>query len=283
MKPLIHDIGVGLRPVHFEHFFGEKPKSVSWVEVISENFMDWSTQITPAPRRRLLKIRENLPVSLHGVSLSLGSAEKLNESYLRALKELIDVVQPDSVSDHLCWTGIQGTNSHDLLPLPYTREAIQIAVEKIGQVQDYLGRKIAVENLSSYVTFSSSEMSEWEFISEVVKRSGCKMILDVNNIYVSSVNHGFDPKEYLLGIDPKSLEHIHLAGHTVRSDGYLIDTHDAPISEEVWKLYRQVVRNFPGPRVMLERDGNIPEWNGIEEELNLIRKNQEAAHDMSFA
>lgn len=275
MKSATHEIGVGLRPPHFEHFLGERPKSVSWVEVISENFMDWRSREIPAARNRLLRIRENVPVSLHGVSLSLGTSGPLDQAYLRALKSLIDVIRPESVSDHLCWTGIGGVNTHDLLPLPYTEEAIQVAVEKIQRVQDYLGLGIAVENLSSYVTFTSSEMTEWEFVSEVAKRSGCKLILDVNNVFVSSVNHRFDPTAYFRGINPKSVEHIHLAGHTVKPDGSLIDTHDTPVSKQVWELYRDVVRNFPGPKVMLERDGNIPEWEIIEEELAIIQKIQE--------
>jgi uncharacterized protein len=282
MKPTIHEIGVGLRPLHFEHFYGSRPKSVSWVEVISENFMDWRTKEVPAARRRLLRIRENVPVSLHGVSLSIGSAEPTDQAYLRSLKNLIDVIRPDSVSDHLCWTGIGGINSHDLLPLPYTKEAIEVVTGKIGRVQDYLGRQIALENLSSYVTFNAFEMTEWEFVSEVTKRSGCKLILDVNNIYVSSVNHHFNTSDYLNAIDPNSVEHIHLAGHTVKADGYLIDTHDAPVSPQVWDLYRKVVRDIPGPRVMLERDGNIPAWSGIEEELSTIKKIQEEEAHVSI-
>jgi uncharacterized protein (UPF0276 family) len=274
MKASTHEIGVGLRPTHFSHFQVERPRSVSWVEVISENFMDWRHREIPGARKRLLGIRENVPVSLHGVSLSLGSAEALDEGYLRSLKNLVNIINPESVSDHLCWTGIGGINSHDLLPLPYTEEAIAVAVAKIGRVQDFLGRHIAVENLSSYVTFTSSEMTEWDFVSEVVRRSGCKLILDVNNVYVSSVNHRFDPYDYLRGIDPKVVEHIHLAGHTVKQDGSLIDTHDTPVCNDVWNLYRFVVRSIPGPRVMLERDGNIPEWEGIESELAIIERIQ---------
>lgn len=279
MKQLIHDIGVGLRPPHFKHFQESAPESVSWVEVISENFMDWRGLETPAALNRLLKIRENVPVSLHGVSLSLGSVDAPDKKYLKALKDLIHKVRPESVSDHLCWTGVGGVNSHDLLPLPYTKEAIQVAVEKINFVQDYLNRQIAVENLSSYVTFSSSQMTEWEFVSEVAKQSGCRLILDVNNIFVSSVNHKFSAEEYIRYIKPEMVEHIHLAGHTVKADGYLIDTHDEPVSNEVWDLYRMVVRSVPGPKVMIERDGNIPDWNELQDELLKIRKIQEEVHN----
>ncbi len=275
MKSTIHDIGVGLRAPHFKHFLDSAPKSVSWVEVISENFMNWKGIETPAALNRLLKIRENIPVSLHGVSLSLGSLDDPNSDYLKALKDLIHKVQPASVSDHICWTGVGGVNLHDLLPLPYTEEAIRIVVERISHVQDFLDRQIAVENLSSYVTFSSSEMSEWEFVAEIAKRSGCRLILDVNNIYVSSMNHKFSPEKYISHIRPESVEHIHLAGHTVKEDGYLIDTHDEPVSNEVWELYRKVARTIPGPKVMIERDGNIPEWSELVEELSLIQKIQD--------
>lgn len=272
----IHEIGVGLRPAHYDHFMDGHPSSVSWVEVISENFLNWKTRETPAARNKLLKIREHLPVSLHGVSLSLGSADQVNPDYLKALAQLIDVIQPVSVSDHLCWTGLNNTNTHDLLPLPYTEEAINHVVQKISLVQDKLKRVIAVENLSSYVEFNSSEMPEWEFLNAVAVRSGCKLILDVNNVYVSSVNHHFNPMTYLAAMKPELVEHLHLAGHTIK-DGYLIDTHDKDISPEVFDLYRWCTKNIPGPKVMIERDGNIPSWEDMETELAKVKAIQEEA------
>lgn len=206
--------------------------------------------------------------------MSLGSADPVNPDYLKALADLIDVIQPVSVSDHLCWTGLNGTNTHDLLPLPYTEEAIRHVVQKISLVQDKLKRVIAVENLSSYVEFNSSEMPEWEFLNEVALRSGCKLILDVNNVYVSSVNHHFDPMMYLEAMKPSLVEHIHLAGHTVK-DGYLIDTHDKDICPEVFDHYRWCTKNIPGPKVMIERDGNIPSWEAMETELAKVKAIQE--------
>lgn len=272
----IHEIGVGLRPAHYDQFMDGHPSSVSWVEVISENFLNWKTRETPAARTRLLKIREYVPVSLHGVSMSLGSADPVSPQYLNALSELINVIQPISVSDHLCWTGLNDMNTHDLLPLPYTEEAIINVVKKISLVQDKLKREIAVENLSSYVEFNSSEMTEWEFLNEVSSRSGCKIILDVNNVYVSSVNHKFDPMTYLKAISKNKVEHLHLAGHTIK-DGYLIDTHDKDICPEVFDLYRWCCRNLQGPKVMIERDGNIPSWEDMEKELSKVRAIQEEA------
>ena len=208
-------VGVGLRPTHFSDFSQAQPKSISWFEVISENYMAWKNEPIGKAHQSLLKLRRDLPVLFHGVSLSIGSAEKVNLDYLKKLKELIDILQPALVSDHLCWTGIDGENLHDLLPVPYTDEALKLIVEKIDQVQNFLGRRILIENPSTYLEFSSSQMSEWEFIAELAERADCGLLLDINNVYVSSVNHSYDPKVYLQALPQNRVGQIHLAGHSV--------------------------------------------------------------------
>ncbi len=273
----LHGVGIGLRSPHTPLFLKSPPKSVDWIEVISENFfpLPGESLDDSEPLRNLLKIRSDLPISLHGVSLSLGSTDDLSKSYLSILRELVRQVDPWMISDHLCWTGVDGLNTHDLLPLPYTAESIQHVAERILRVQDFLGRSIAIENLSSYVTFANSEMQEWEFLSEISQRTDCGILLDVNNIFVSSINHGFDPLEYLDSIPPDRIVEIHLAGHS-RKEGCIVDTHDAPICTEVWDLYRTCLRKV-GPRnVMIERDARIPEWPEMERELLQLRGIYEA-------
>lgn len=258
-------IGVGLRPDHYSLFMsGPPPKSVSWVEVITENFF------SPRPFQNLKKIRERIPVVFHGVSMSLGSAEPLDNSYLSRLKNLVRRIEPEWVSDHLCWTGIDGENLHDLLPLPYTAEAVRTVSEKIQKVQDTLGRRILIENVSSYAEFETSEMSEAEFLSAVCASADCGILLDVNNIYVNSVNHGIDAEAYIRAIDPRRVAQLHLAGHS-ENDGRLIDTHDAPVCEEVWNLACLAVRRFGPVSAMIERDANIPAWEALEQELERLR------------
>jgi uncharacterized protein (UPF0276 family) len=259
-------VGVGLRPPHYAEFKNQKPKSISWVEVISENFMAWQNREIGEAHQILLQIRKDLPVMLHGVSLSVGSADDLNLDYLKRLKILIDIVQPHIISDHLCWTGVDGKNVHDLLPVPYTEEALGLISQKIDAVQNILGRKILIENASSYLEFQSSEMTEWEFITQLTEKADCGILLDINNVYVSSVNHGFDPKKYLKNIPIHRIGQIHLAGHS-KMDGYLIDTHDEPVCEEVWDLFRWFTREYGNFSTMIERDGNIPKWNELEQEL----------------
>jgi len=259
-------IGVGLRPPHYPRFLNGKPNSVSWVEVITENFLPWSNETRIRPEQTLMKIRQNVPVALHGVSLSLGSVDPLSVTYLARLKQLAQTVEPIWISDHLCWTGTGDKNLHDLLPLPYTEEAISVLVRNISEVQKALGRRILVENVSSYAEFEHSEMKEWEFINEVVRRSDCGILLDVNNVFVSAFNHGFDPLEYLNAIPKDRVGQIHLAGHS-NNGTHLVDTHDAPVSEPVWDLYRWVTENFPLVSTMIERDGKIPEWETLEAEL----------------
>lgn len=268
MRPLFKDlgVGVGLRPAHRPLFLETPPDSVSWVEVISENYMSWEKEGLGKSFQSLIQIRKNYPVALHGVSLNLGSIDKVDPHYIARLKQLIDHIEPALVSDHLSWTGINGESLHDLLPLPYTTEALTHITSKIDQVQNYLGRRILIENPSSYLEFSSSEMSEVEFLLELFNKTDCGLLLDINNIYVSSVNHGFEPKDYLKRIPKQRIGQIHLAGHS-NQGGYLIDTHDAPICPEVWELFRYSVELFGTKSTMIERDGHIPEWNEMETEL----------------
>lgn len=261
-----YGIGVGLRPAHHDKFLNEKPQTVNWVEVISENYMPWKGKDFGASIDVLDCVRKDYPVSLHGVSMNLGSVDPLDIDYMNRLRKLVDRIQPFIVSDHLSWTGINGQNVHDLLPLPYTEEALTVISNKIIQAQDLLGQQILIENPSSYFEFKSSHLSEPEFISEVLKKTNCGLLLDINNVYVSSVNHGFDPIEYLKQIPKDKIFQMHLAGHS-QLDGYLIDTHDAPICEEVWALYKWSVEYFGKRNVMIERDGHIPEWVELEQEI----------------
>jgi uncharacterized protein (UPF0276 family) len=194
---------------------------------------------------------------MHGVSLSIGSSSPLDFDYLRQLKKLTEAVQPAWISDHLCWTGLNPTNLHDLLPLPYTEEALSHVVARVRQVQDFLGRRILLENLSSYVSYRQSSMTEWDFLSAVADESDCLILLDVNNVYVNSVNNAFDAKDYLAGISPQRVQQIHLAGHQNCGD-YLIDTHDEPVQDPVWELYRHAITRFGAVSTMIERDDNIP-------------------------
>jgi uncharacterized protein (UPF0276 family) len=273
MNPLIPDlgVGVGLRPAHHFEFLNEKPKSVKWIEVISENYMPWKGKDFGKTIETLTQVRKDYPVALHGVSMNLGSVDLLNLDYMSRLKKLVDSINPFVVSDHLSWTGVNGKNNHDLLPVPYTEEALLILSKKILQAQDFLGRQILIENPSSYLEFTSSEMSEPEFLAELLKQADCGLLLDINNVYVSSVNHGFDPISYLKQIPKERIGQIHLAGHS-EIDGYLIDTHDAPICEDVWKLYEWATDNFGTQCVMIERDGHIPEWIELEKELLRLGK-----------
>jgi uncharacterized protein (UPF0276 family) len=262
-------VGVGLRPEHYEIFSNAKPDSVSWVEVISENFMASEKGSFGRSLQNLERIRKEVPIVLHGVSMSLGSVDPINLSYLKRLRELIHRIEPRWISDHLSWTGVDGENLHDLIPLPYTREALDVMTDKILRTQDFLGQRILIENPSSYVEFSFSEMTEWEFMSELAERADCGILLDVNNVYVSSVNHGFDPIRYLESVPFHRVGQIHLAGHT-NQNGFLIDTHDEPVCEEVWALYRWVVDRFGPISSMIERDAHIPAWEELEAEVQRI-------------
>jgi uncharacterized protein (UPF0276 family) len=223
------------------------------------------------PLDYLTRIRERYPMVLHGVSLSIGSTQPLDRNYLAQLKALAARIEPHWISDHLCWTGIAGRNMHDLLPLPYTEEALSNVIERVRTVQDVLGRRILLENVSSYVTYRDSQVTEWEFLREIVQRADCLLLLDVNNIYVSSVNHEFNPLDYLNAIPVDRVQQIHLAGHENHGD-YLIDTHDHPVPDPVWELYDAAVRRFGSVSTMIERDANIPPLEELCCELDAARQ-----------
>ena len=258
--------GLGLRKEHYRDFL-ETDVPVDFVEVISENFMVEGGQ----PRHILRQIRERHPVALHGVSMSIGSADGLNRDYLRRLKFLVDEVQPLFVSDHLSWSRIDGFNSHDLLPVPYTEEALNIVCANISMAQDILGRPMLFENPSSYLAFDGASMTEWEFIGEMAKRTGCDLLLDVNNVFVSASNHGFDALAFLDGIPAERVRQIHLAGHSQGRD-LLIDTHDSPVCEGVWALYAKAISLLGPVATMIERDDDIPPLADLLDELSMARR-----------
>jgi len=207
---------------------------------------------------------------MHGVSLSIGSTDPLNMDYLKALKQLVNDVQPQWISDHICWTSIHGVNSHDLLPLPYTEETVKHVAQRIKTVQDFLGRRILMENVSSYLSYQDSSMDEWEFVNAVAEAADCLILLDINNIYVSARNHNFNPLDYLNKINPKRVQQFHLAGHSDYGD-YVIDTHDHDVPSSVWDLYCAALKRFGGISTMIERDANIPEFSALETELTIAR------------
>lgn len=258
--------GLGLRTEHYEYVLQNRP-DIDWFEVVTENFMVPGGK----PRYYLDKISEQYPIVMHGVSLSIGSSDPLNWDYLTHLKTLANEVKPQWISDHLCWTGINNVNSHDLLPLPYNEETINHLAERIRIVQDFLGRQILIENVSSYLTFKNSLMNEWEFYSAVVEEADCLMLLDINNIYVSARNHDFNANDYIDSIDKKRVQQMHLAGHTDYGD-YVIDTHDNTVCDPVWALYRRALEKFGKVSSMIERDDNIPEFTELEQELNQARQ-----------
>ncbi|MXP29717.1 DUF692 family protein [Porphyrobacter algicida] len=257
--------GLGLRRPHYREFL-EVDVAVDFVEVISENFMIDGGQ----PLVTLEKVRERWPVALHGVSMSIGSVPGLNPDHLSRLKRLVRRIEPLFVSDHLCWTGLDGHNTHDLLPLPFTEEALAVVCRNIDRAQKALGREMLFENPSSYVSFPESALTEWEFLAEMSRRTGCGLLLDVNNIYVSACNNGFDVDDFLSGIPVQSMCQIHLAGHT--PGDILIDTHDREVCDAVWSLYASAVRRFGPVATMIERDDNIPALAELLAELDIARK-----------
>ncbi|MBS0556793.1 MAG: DUF692 domain-containing protein [Proteobacteria bacterium] len=257
--------GLGLRADHYDALL-EPQTRIDWLEALSENYLvpggkplDW-----------LRRMRERYPMVLHGVSLSIGSQDALDHDYLAALKKLADAIEPAWISDHLCWTGAHGRNLHDLLPLPYTEEAIVHVSDRVRQVQDVLGRRILLENVSSYVEFTASTLPEWEFLATIAERADCLILLDVNNIHVSANNHGFDARDYLAGIPARRVQQFHIAGHTFQ-DKLIIDTHDQPVSDPVWDLYADAVRRFGPVSTMIERDDNIPPLAELVAELDRAR------------
>lgn len=258
--------GLGVRPVHYEQLLGERRGSVGWLEALTENYLLPGGR----PLHFLARLRAEYPIVLHGVSLSIGSTDPLNEDYLRQVKALAARVEPAWVSDHLCWTGVDGVNLHDLMPLPFTEESLRHVVSRVAAVQERLGRRLVLENVSSYVSFARADMTEWEFLREIAERADCHLLLDVNNVYVSSVNHGFDPMAYLRGIPVERVQQFHLAGHRNMGD-YLIDTHDEPVCEAVWRLFQAAVERFGSVSTMIERDDNIPEVDELLAELDRAR------------
>ncbi|HAT8179654.1 TPA: DUF692 family protein [Legionella pneumophila] len=254
--------GLGLRPNYYEEILTSKP-DLDWFEILTENYLIPGGK----PLYYLDKIREHYPIVMHGVSLSLGSIDPLNWDYLKQVQELASRIEPVWISDHLCWTGVHGLNTHDLLPLPYTMEAIQHIVSRIQEIQDFLKRPFLIENVSSYLTYKQSDMSEWDFILEIVKQSGCYLLLDVNNVYVSSFNHNFDPMDYINSMPLGRVAQIHLAGHTNHGD-YIIDTHNAPVIEPVWDLYEATIQRLGPVSTMIERDDNMPDFSELLSEIN---------------
>jgi uncharacterized protein (UPF0276 family) len=258
--------GLGLRREHYQNFL-ESRVPVDFVEVISENYMVEGGQ----PRHILRQVRERHPVVMHGVSMSIGSADGLRRDYLRRLKTLVDEIEPLFVSDHLSWSRIADFNSHDLLPLPYTDEALGIVCDNIDMAQNALGRTMLFENPSSYLAFEPAAMREWEFLAEMTKRTGCSLLLDVNNVFVSAANHGFDPHAFLEGLPADRVRQIHLAGHSQGKD-LLIDTHDSPVIDGVWALYAKAISLCGPVATMIERDDNIPPLGELLAELDIARR-----------
>ncbi len=257
--------GLGLRTEHYESVLRQRP-AVDWFEIISENYMVGGGKAL----HFLERIRADYPMVMHGVSLSIGGSDTLNEDYLRELKTLAARVEPEWISDHLCWTGVEGYNMHDLLPLPYTEEAVRHVAERVCRVQDFLGRQILLENVSSYLSYDCSHMPEWEFLAAVARRADCLILLDINNVYVSSHNHRFDPHDYLNALPAERVRQFHLAGHT-HSGEIIVDTHDQAVIDPVWKLYASAVRRFGMVSTMIERDDNIPPLDDLLAELEQAR------------
>jgi uncharacterized protein len=257
--------GLGLRVEHYEALLADAG-NVEWLEIVSENYMvDGGL-----PLVWLDRFRERFPLVMHGVSLSIGSTDPLDEDYLARLTALAERVQPAWVSDHLCWTGVQGIHLHDLMPLPYTEEALDHVVSRVLRVQDTLKRRILLENVSSYVSFADSQLTEWEFLAAVAERADCLILLDVNNVHVSAQNHGFSSLDYLRGIPAARVQQFHLAGYE-QGEKLIVDTHDAPVSNAVWDLYVEAVRRFGRVSTMIERDDNFPPLAELMTELDHAR------------
>jgi uncharacterized protein (UPF0276 family) len=258
-------VGVGLRTVHFGHILRDRP-AVDWFEVLSENFM----QTGGRPMYVLDQVAERYPVALHGVSLSIGSTAPLDEDYLRQLKDLARRTRAHWISDHLCWTGVLGRNTHDLLPMPYTEDALRHVVARVRQVSDYLERPLVLENPSSYVEFADSTMPEWEFLARMAEEADCGLLLDVNNVYVSAFNHSYDPNVYVDALPADRVVQYHLAGHTNRGT-HIIDTHSDHAVHPVWELYARSCRRTGNVATLYEWDENIPAFDVLLAEANKAR------------
>jgi len=258
----IQGCGIGLRLEHFDDIDKQQP-DIPWFEVLSDNYLIEGT----GQREYLYQFRENYPVTFHGVGLSIGSTDPLNMDYLRRLKKLKDEVQPAWISDHLCWTSAHGVVTHDLIPLPYTKTVVAHIVDRIKQAQDFLNEQIVIENVSSYLQFKSTDMTEWDFINEVIQQSDCRLLLDVNNIYVSAQNHKFDAEEYLLAMPAERVAEIHLAGYEDRGT-HLLDTHSRPVTPPVWELFKKAMAHAGDVPVLIEWDNDIPSLGRVIEEAN---------------
>ena len=258
----VQGCGIGLRLDHFEKIEETKP-DVPWFEVLSDNYLLEGTM----QRNYLRKFRHDYPVTFHGVGMSIGSTEPLNQDYLKRLKQLKEEIQPAWISDHLCWTSAHGVVTHDLIPLPYTQSVVKHIVDRILQVQDFLGEQLVIENVSSYLQFKSTEMSEWDFINEVTRQSDCRLLLDVNNIYVSAQNHHFDAEEYLLAMPAEKVAEMHLAGYEDRGT-HLLDTHSRPVTEPVWALFKKAVQHVGDVPVLIEWDNDIPSLERVIQEAH---------------
>lgn len=264
--------GLGLRSVHYDYVLTHRPTQVDWFELITENYLAPGGR----PRAVIRKIRENYPVVLHGLSFNVGTDEEPDWDYLRQLRQLSDEIEPAWVSDHLCWTGLDGYTSHDLLPISYNAESLARCASKVNQIQDFLGRTIVLENPSIYIGFRSSTMSEADYINELVARTGCEVLLDINNVYVSAFNLGLDPYAIVDALNAPSIKQFHLAGHT-HNGNHIIDTHDHPVCDDVWKLYAHACKRFGPVATLLERDDHIPEFPELIQELQMARQLQKQA------
>ena len=258
--------GLGLRTQHYNDFLNAR-QPVDWLEIISDNFMVNGGK----PLAILDRIRADYPMTMHGVSMSIGSVNGLDENYLKRLKALELRIEPMWVSDHLCWSGVHGRKLHDLMPLPFTQEALDVVARNIHHAQDVLKRPLVVENVSSYVEFKDSEMTEWEFLTEICNATGCYLLLDINNIYVSAFNHGFSAFEFIDGVAKNHVCQFHLAGHQNNGD-HLIDTHDHPVCADVWDLYKYALTRHGNVPTMIERDDNVPPLAELLDELDIARK-----------
>lgn len=267
----INGFGLGLRREHYDEVLRERAH-VDWFEILTENFLVPGGR----PLHNLERVRADYPLVMHGVSLSIGGIAPLDLRYLKQVRALAERIDAGWVSDHLCWTGVDGTNLHDLMPLPYTEAALRHVVNRVRRVQDLLGRRLVLENVSSYLKFRDSDMTEWEFLGAVAAQADCELLLDVNNVYVSAINHRFNPLEYLRAIDPSRVRQIHLAGH-MNCGHYLIDTHDAPVPPAVWELYAVATQQFGVIPTMIERDANIPALSELVGELDIARRIADSA------
>lgn len=282
-KPVPERSGIGLRAEHYQEILGKLP-DIGWLEVHSENYFGDGGR----PLFYLEKLAHHYPLSFHGVGLSIGSTDKLDIRHLKKLKNLIDQFQPGLVSEHLSWGSFQGTHFNDLFPMPYTSEALKHMAERINYIQEYLGRQILIENVSSYLQFEYSEMTEWEFLEQLAAQAGCGILLDVNNIYVNACNHGFDGKDFINSISRKYVQEIHLAGHTTKHiDGnvILIDTHNQRVTDKVWSLYEFAIRRFGKTSTLIEWDSDLPTLDTLLDEANMadrilqtVNENENSQH-----